>query len=162
MKLFTMLAAAVALAMPVVSAPQTADAQDWRLRPAYGTINLSSGFQPDPYRRTLQAGGNIRLGAMAGCPGGGYVANAPDLRLNYRSGRYVLSFYAVSNSDTLLLVNDPSGRWYCNDDFSGLNPGMMFNNPMSGQWDIWAGTYNRNRAPGTRVYISENRPFVNF
>jgi hypothetical protein len=161
MRLFTLIAALVALLAPVTVAPE-AEAQDWRLRPSYGTINLSAGFRPDPYRRTLQAGGNIRIGAMAGCPGGGYVANAPDLRVNYRSGRFVLSFYVVANRDTILLVNDPSGRWYCNDDYSGLNPGMWFNNPMSGQWDVWVGTYGPSRVSGARLYISENRPFVNF
>ena len=161
MRLFTIAAAILALLSPLAVVPE-AEAQDWSLRPSYGTINLSAGFRPDPYRRTVQAGGNIRISPMAGCPGGGYVANAPDLRLHYRAGRYVLSIYATSSRDTILLVNDPRGRWYCNDDYSGLNPGMMFNNPLSGQWDIWVGTYGPNRAPNTRLYISENRPFVNF
>ena len=38
-------------------------------------------------------------------------------------------------------MNAPDGRWYCNDDANGLNPQVWWSNPMSGQYDIWIGTY---------------------
>jgi len=137
----------------------SAEAQDWRLNPLYGSVMLNAGFLPDPHTRTITAGGPIRIGPMAGCPGGGYVANAPDYRLHYRSGRFSLSFYVRAPGDTILLVNAPNTQWYCNDDYSGLNPGMMINNPMSGQWDIWVGTYGSRLIPGATLYISEFQPF---
>jgi hypothetical protein len=151
------LTAAAAAVVAMFSA--AADAQDWRLNPLYGTVTLNSGFLPDPHTRTITAGGPIRISPMAGCPGGGYVANAPDYRLNYRAGRLPLSLYVRASGDTILLVNAPNAQWYCNDDYSGLNPGMMFNSPMSGQWDIWVGTYGPSLIAGSTLYISEFQPF---
>ena len=38
-----------------------------------------------------------------------------------------------------LLVNDPQGNWYCNDDSGSgnLNPVVDLENPVEGQYDIW-------------------------
>lgn len=158
LKKATAVAAAAAL-LPWLAAPSAA--QNWRLNPTYGSVTLNAGFLPDPVRRTVQAGGNIRLNPMSGCPGGGYVANAPDLRLHYRAGGFALSFYVRAPGDTLLLVNDPSASWFCNDDYPGygLDPGLRFGNPRSGQYDIWVGTYGRNRVRNSTLYITEMGPF---
>ncbi len=148
-------AALVALSMLAVPGA----AQNWRLNPSYGSVSLNAGFMPDPRTRTVQAGGNVRINPAGDCPGGGYVANAPDYRLNYRAGGYALSFYVRAPGDTLLLINDPQGRWFCNDDYSGLDPALRFGNPASGQYDIWVGTYGRNRVRNATLYITEMGPF---
>ncbi|MCC5986906.1 MAG: peptidase S1 [Pararhodobacter sp.] len=151
------IAAAILAALPLLSG--AASAQNWRLNPSFGSISLNAGFLPDPRTRSIQAGGNLRLNPIGGCPGGGYVANAPDYRLHYRSGGFALSFYVRARGDTILLVNDPQGRWYCNDDYSGLDPALRFSNPSSGQYDIWVGTYGHNRVRNATLYITEMGPF---
>ena len=114
---------------------------------------------PDPYVVRVRAGGDNRFRGGGGCPGGGWFANAPDFRLHYRAGGFQLSIYSRAPGDTMLLVNDPNGNWHCNDDYQGLDPALVFSRPLSGQYDIWAGTYNRTRVQNTRIYITEMGPF---
>lgn len=138
-----------------LSAP-AAQAQNYGLNPAFGSVRLNAGFLPDPYqRRGIQAGGDQHFQGSQGCPGGGWFANAPDYRLYYRAGGYPLTIFVNAPGDTMLLVNDPSTRWFCNDDADGLNPAVRFDRPASGQYDIWVGTYNRGRVRNSTIYISE-------
>lgn len=147
-----MLAAAVAAGVSAGAAT----AQNYNLSPSFGSVTLNAGFLPDPYvRGGIQAGGDNHFTGGGGCPGGGWFANRPDFRLHYNAGGYALSIYASGPGDTMLLVNDPSTTWYCNDDYNGLDPLVHFSNPMSGQYDIWLGTYNRSRVRGSAIYISE-------
>lgn len=132
-----------------------AEAQNYNLSPSFGTLNLRAGFMPDPRTRTVQAGGDSHFGGGGGCPGGGWFANRPDYRLNYQAGGYALTIYVSAPGDTMLLVNDPTATWYCNDDYNGLDPLVHFANPRSGQYDIWVGTYNRSRVRNSTIYISE-------
>lgn len=133
---------------------------NWRAAPTYGTINLSAGFSPDPYLRSIQAGGANEVDLSgAGCSG--YIhAAAPDLDLNYQAGQYQLAIYAKSDTDITLVVNGADGRWYCSDDVSGTNPAIVFNNPASGNYNIWIGTYRASSAPlpESVLYISEMDP----
>lgn len=142
-------------ALAFVVAGAAAQAQNYNLRPAYGSINLGAGFMPDPVTRRVQAGGDNYFNGGGGCPGGGWFANAPDYRLHYRAGGYALTFYVRAPGDTMLLINDPSATWFCNDDSEGLDPMIRFTNPRSGQYDIWVGTYNRSRVRNAVIYISE-------
>lgn len=139
----------------------TASAQNVNARAAYGSVNLVAGFLPDPYVVRVRAGGDWYFTTTNTCQRGGWFANAPDFRLFYQAGGYQLSIYSRAPGDTMLLVNAPDGGWYCNDDYSGLDPAIVFNNPMSGRYEIWAGTYNRARVRNTRLYITEVGPFSN-
>jgi hypothetical protein len=54
--------------------------------------------------------------------------------------------------DTTLVINDPNGRWICNDDFgesTGTNPGISFSTPDDGKYDIWVGVYSSDDFPGS-------------
>ena len=120
MKNTTCLLAAVAMiacALPVT-------AQDYSADPTYGTVNLSSGFPEDPYGVSLSSGGSRDASNLGGnCTG--YIANAPDVRLNYDAGNLPLYIYAGSSADTTLVINAPDGSWYCDDDSRGaLDPSM--------------------------------------
>jgi hypothetical protein len=141
------------MALPLIAG--FASAQNYNLRPSYGTVSLQAGFMPDPHTRVVRAGGDNYFSGGGGCPGGAYFANAPDYRLNYRAGGLQLAIYVRAPGDTALLINDPAGQWYCNDDAQGLNPGIAFSSPRSGQYDIWVGTYNRARVNNSRIYITE-------
>ncbi|BDX00827.1 peptidase S1 [Maricaulis maris] len=135
----TILAAGIAVA----SFAGLAAAQDWSANPTFGSVSLSAGFAPDPYTVAITAGGTIEASNISpSCRG--MIANAPDFRLQYNAGSLPLYISAYSSADTTLVINGPDGSWYCNDDTNGLNPSLAWGSPMSGQYDIWIGTYGSN------------------
>ncbi|MCW5725525.1 MAG: peptidase S1 [Maricaulaceae bacterium] len=144
------------MALAATTLTAAASAQNWQLNPTYGTVNLSGGFTPDPYWVTLQSGGSIDSAQSIGGHCRGFVANAPDVRLNFRPGSLPLIISVASDSDTTLVINGPDGRWYCDDDSGqGLNPSIRFNNPQGGQYDIWVGTYGSTSLRNASLSISE-------
>jgi len=126
--------------------------------PVYETLNLSSGFLPDPVTRTLQAGGDdANPVSGAGCTG--YInVDAPDFDLNYAAGSMPLYIYAESDADLTLVVNDASGTWHCSDDVNGTNPMVHLTNPPSGNYNIWVGTYASDGLRPATLFISERAP----
>ncbi len=143
-------ASCLALAFAVPAA-----AQDTGADPSYGTVELSSGFTPDPYQVNVSSGGNTDASGI-GSPCTGMIANAPDIRLVYSSGSLPLIISANSDFDTTLVVNAPDGLWYCDDDTGeGVNPSVRFNKPMSGRYEIWVGTYSGTDYRPAVVDISE-------
>lgn len=148
--------ALLASAVALFALGGAAVAQNFSLPPAYGTLNLSAGFLPDPQAVNVVAGGNIDARRLGGnCVGA--IANPPDVRLNYRAGNFPLFISVRSGADTTLVINLPNGQWLCNDDFQGLNPGVILQNPPSGQYDIWVGTFGGGTAPA-QVLVSEVPP----
>jgi len=146
--------AAVAMAAFAVSATGAALAQDFNQAPAYGASSLRAGFLPDPHVVNVEAGGVNDASRSIGCAG--FVATAPDYRLNYTAGSYPLTIGAVSGGDTTIVVNAPDGSWFCDDDSGGnLNPALTFASPMSGQYDIWVGTFNSGRLIPAQIVITE-------
>ena len=126
--------------------------------PLYGTINLSAGFSPDPQQVRVDAGGANNAGGLGpNCTG--YINNAqPDVRLNFQAGSLPMNIYVTSQADTTLAVNLPNGQWICNDDANGLNPWVRVSPSMSGQYDIWVGTYSPGGTANAIVHISELAP----
>ncbi len=123
----------------------------------FGEVTLAAGFTPDPHTVPLQAGGTID--AQAGVPGGacsGFVTAAPDYKLNYTPGAYTLEISVLSSVDTTLIINDPNGNWICDDDGGGnLNPLVTINNPASGRYDIWVGTFSAGGTQPATLNIHE-------
>jgi hypothetical protein len=149
-----MTAAALAL---VCAAP--AAAQDFTATPNYGEIHLAPGFSPDPALIVVQAGGSINAGTtLKNCSG--YITSAPDIRLHWDgNGSLDLKVSAVSNADTTLVINGPSGEWYCDDDSGDdSNPSLILSS-TSGQYDIWVGTYSDGDTKPAVVSISELSSF---
>lgn len=145
-----LLASCIALAAAVPSSAQNIGAD-----PSYGTVNLSAGFTPDPYKVNVSAGGNTDASSI-GTPCTGNIANAPDIRLVYTGGSLPLIISVNSEADTTLVVNAPDGLWYCDDDTGeGVNPSVRFNKPMSGRYEIWVGTYSGTDYRPAVVDISE-------
>lgn len=141
----------------IVAAAGVAEAcPNWQLAPAFGQINLSAGFLPDPYTRNVTAGGSYNLQSCLN-NAWGWVAAAPDFDLYYQTnGTYQLTIAIESNADTVLLINAPDGQWYFDDDGGyGLGGGITFTNPRSGLYDIWIGTYNRASGIPARLIITE-------
>ena len=139
----------------VAAAP--AAAQDVNASPNYGTVNLATGFSPDPQVVAVRSGGSINAESISSdCSG--YISNAPDVRLVFTAGSSLpLIISATSGADTTLVVNAPDGSWYCDDDGGneGLNPAVRFNSPMSGRYEIWVGTYGNATLQPAELHISE-------
>jgi hypothetical protein len=131
---------------------------DFALEPAYGAIDLVSGFQPDPHTAAIQAGGDIDASVLGGsCVG--WIARAPDYRVNWSagSGQLPLVFSVAASADTTLVINDAAGNWVCDDDGgnNGFNPAITFTNPVSGQYDVWVGTYAQGGLQPSTLNVSE-------
>lgn len=132
--------------------------------PLYGTANLSPGFSPNPYQVGVRAGGQTDARALnLGSNCVGYIATSqPDFRLNYRansSNDSPLNFTVQSSVDTTLLINDPNGNWYCDDDSAGgLNPRVVLNAPRSGQYNVWVGVYNSTTTVNSQLRIAQQPP----
>lgn len=139
---------------------QAAGEPDPSLDPAYGVVNLTSGFQPDPHTVAISAGGGYAASQLPapGCTG--YIAAAPDYRVNFTAGvtgLLPLIFSVAAEADTTLVVNTPDGQWHCDDDggVNGLNPMLRFDQPQSGQYDIWVGTYAAGALQNSVLHVSE-------
>lgn len=154
---FTKTAVAVALGATACVLP--ASAQNINGRPNYGTVSLRTGFTPDPRVVAVRSGGGINAERISpSCRG--FISNAPDVRLNFQGGSSLpLILSVASRADTTLVVNAPDGRWYCDDDggVNGLNPMVRFNQPMTGRYEIWVGTYGSASLQPARLHISELR-----
>jgi hypothetical protein len=151
---------AAGAALFAMAAAGVAVAQDFSLDPTYGTLNLRAGFRPDPQTVNVMSGGGGQGTVDAstlGSPCVGIISHAPVVRLNYTAGQYQLMISADSSADTTLVINGPDGRWYCDDDGgnNGLNPAITFQNPGSGQYDIYIGTYGQNTNEQAQLYVSE-------
>lgn len=146
-------ASCLAAASLGLSAP--AFAQEIGAQPTFADISLEAGFMPDPTRIQVTAGGSIDAARSRGGSCVGKIARAPDVRLTYEAGSSPLIIKVGSSEDTTLVVNDANGRWYCDDDSGGgVNPAMRLNNPDSGVYEIWVGTYADEPVSAT-VFITE-------
>lgn len=149
-------------AVAIMMVAGTLLAQNWGAEPLYGSLNLNTGFTPDPQSVAVQAGGESAVSTLAiSDPTGGFcagyiAAGQPDVRLNYTAGTtWPLRIYVQSMTDTTLLVNLPDTTWRCNDDYAGLNPLIHLDTPPSGHYDIWIGTYSPGSIEPATLYVSE-------
>ena len=133
---------------------------DWRAEPRYETLNLQVGFEPDPREVAVDAGGSREATSIGPDCVGWIDFTRPDVDLNYApgQGQYPLYISAVSQADTTIVINDPQGNWHCNDDLDGLNPGVVFQTPLHGNYNIWVGTLDRGPTQPATVRISEIPP----
>lgn len=123
----------------------------------FGNASLNGGFLPDPYERSVTAGGTVSISdAVGGQASGtcrGYTTTEPTLELTYNGGSN-LFIYTDGDADTTLAINGPDGRWHCSDDEIGTDAGLAFYGGQSGVYDIYVGTYSRGDRQ-TRLRISE-------
>lgn len=142
-------AALLAMALPAAACP------NWRGAPHFGQIQLRAGFLPDPYVRNVTAGGTHDLRRCFSGNHAGFVTVRPDFDLYWNGRSSRLTIAVESRADTILLVNDPQGRFFYNDDYRGLNPALIFNNPLPGLYNIWVGSYDGSRRNPARLIITE-------
>jgi hypothetical protein len=125
----------------------------------YGTSSLSDGFTPDPTVVQMSSGGSIDVTAREiGSECRGFAAENPDYRVEWAGAGDLLRVFFVSDGDTTLIVQTPSGEFACNDDFGGLNPLVDIQNPQTGTYNIWIGTFGAEEViPGSLYITSSDR-----
>lgn len=120
-------------------------AQNLDAEPLFGTVSLAAGFTDTPYTIEVSPGGDDETFQLGGdCYG--YIRFAqPDFVLSYQAGQRPLGLFALSDLDITMVINDPAGNWHCNDDspfLSDTNSGIQFNDPLSGDYQVWLGSYD--------------------
>ncbi len=144
-----------ALAFALAGAPALA-CPDWQQRPNFGTIDLTAGFENDPAVYRITAGGTHNIERCFRNGEAGFVTVRPDFDLNWHGNSAQLTIAVeVRGADAVLLVNAPDGSWYYSDDYRGTNPAITFNNPQTGLYDIWIGTYDGSRRNPGRLIFTE-------
>jgi hypothetical protein len=77
----------------------------------------------------------------------GYITEEPSFVMDVTDYAYI-TIQALSEDDTTIVMMGPDGI-VCNDDYSGLNPGIMqYLSP--GRYGIWVGSYS----------VGEEHPFM--
>ena len=135
------------------------DELDYMADPYFGSVELQAGFTPDPYLSEVVGGGGVDASYLGGdCIG--YAAQAPDLRLKWGglSDQLLIFFVADGYEDASLLVNLPDGTWVCNDDSDTLDPLIILDYPLEGQYDIWVGSYLPDQSIAGALGITERLP----
>lgn len=123
----------------------------------FGSLNVTTGFSPDPLFVEIPAGGSVDTRQVSGgsCAAG-FVADAPDFSINYAAGQTLpLILSAWSSVDVTLFVLAPNGQYFCDDDggTTGFSAMIGLSNPVSGRYDVWVGTYNQQHT-GTTALLS--------
>ncbi len=119
------------------------------------SVRLNAGFDDDPRRFDVRAGGEAALDGLGEqCPG--FAGAAPNLALDYQAGDYELYFLMESDADGVIAVRTPSGEMVCNDDQLGLDPGVNIAAPESGRYQVWTGLLgDRRRVVDGVLTVSE-------
>ena len=109
--------------------------------PAVGRLDFGPQTRVDPRLIfDVPASGFEAFGMGPECAG--YIdPSRPDVVISAEAGLPQLMVYMVSEADGTLVVVGPDGALHCNDDFEGLNPGVMIPNPQPGDYAVFAGTY---------------------
>ncbi|MEM6327308.1 MAG: peptidase S1 [Bacteroidota bacterium] len=130
----------LAVLAALVCAAGAATAQPDRSGSPQVTLELNEGTAESG----IEAGGTARVSVQgSGCSG--YITEATPSGAVAWSGSGALSIYAVSGSDTTILVSDPDGRWHCSDDANGSNPAVTIAQAKRGRYLVWVGAFE----PGT-------------
>ncbi|MDE1466590.1 hypothetical protein [Aurantiacibacter sp. D1-12] len=168
MDLAKILSAAVLLA--ATSAP--ASAQDAAAEPVFGTVSFHAESRNDPLQLSVIAGGVIDIyeslmapfeeeepseefyAATDMCDGS--VSSAPSVVLTYTAGDAMLIISAGSDGDTTLFVMGPNGEIFCSDDdgVGAFNPSVTVEEPVTGRYAIWVGSYDFDERPVADLQFS--------
>lgn len=148
--------AAAPVAAPAARAPAAATPPG---RDAYDQLALKAGFDPDPTKIDVLAGGSNDAEKLSpDC--GGYISLKPDVVLDYTADPlFDLYVFVRSSADTTLVVQLPNGKYLCNDDDGGgLDPLVTVESPASGLYSIWIGLWGEGEYEDATVHISEIGP----
>jgi hypothetical protein len=138
-----------------LSAPQQSLAQV--------NVSLSAPIRPDPYSIAVRSGGNVPVADLDldddECDYG-YLDPAGVLQLEYKAGDLEeLYIYAESSRDIMLIVEDPLGIIWCDDDsHTDMNPILSMPITFDGTYTIIVGTYSSSSVENATLYLSHTDP----
>jgi hypothetical protein len=124
-------------------------------------LEIESGFVPDPRTRDMISGGDVDVNYLGtdseGTTCNGYATSQPDYRVRYTAGAaHLLRFYFEGAGDATLIINDPVGNWRCDDDsYGSVNPTIDFEDPVTGRYDIWVGSYSQDTPVNGTLSVTE-------
>jgi hypothetical protein len=127
----------------------------------FENVTLAPNFAPDPTTVRGVSGGPKTASEIAGRgdtttgPCNGFVDEQPDHTIQLKQFFQYLSLEVQSSDDTTLVIRGPGGTW-CNDDYSGKNPGIA-GQWLSGTYQIWIGSYKQNIYSPYVIRMSEIR-----
>jgi len=124
--------------------------------PLNGTIHFEAGSPLDPFLIRVEAGGVIDAETFdEDCIG--YVAQAPNVVLNWSGETDELNIFTFSDIDATLLVVLPDGNVLCSDDFDDniLDAHVEVKNPPSGRYAIFVGGYYADEFDPALLIVSE-------
>lgn len=127
----------------------------------FENVRLSPDFTPDPTTIRGISGGDQAASEVAGRtatatgPCNGFIDTQPDHTIVLTEFFNYLSFQVQSPEDTTLMVRGPGGTW-CNDDYSGKNPGIA-GQWLSGTYEIWVGSFAQSTYHPYVIRMSERR-----
>lgn len=137
------------------------------LDPPVQSVELASGFTPNPVLLDVQTGFGIELGSM-GLYGeeetgrcSGWIGDVPTAEITWTSAGEPLVFMAEGQADVNIDIVTPSGERICNDDMGDVDERaqVAFSAAEAGTYQVFVGTYMRfDRATNARLSISQS-PF---
>lgn len=109
----------------------------------FATVDLASGFILDPYLLRVMGQGDIPAEEIeADCVG--FVAESPNVALNWSGETDALHLFVYSDSDPVLVVETPDGEFLCNDDANEvvLDSLVSISDPAEGTYNIHVGSFS--------------------
>jgi len=137
---------------------------NWWAEPSAGTLELTTGFTPDPLVRRFRVVKTTAVSQLGvtdptgGTCAGFVTAEQPSVRLLLSAGESLpLRLFVESAIDTTLCVNLPDSTWRCSDDDVGFHPVLDIpaGKVQSGQYDIWVGTFDKVSEAKVALYVTE-------
>lgn len=109
--------------------------------PSGGRLYLEPGIVTD--RAPIRLVNRTGIAAEISPDCAGYMdPSRPDTVLTLDRVEPRVTVYAASEADTTLMLRTPDGGILCNDDFVGLNPGIVMTDAEPGDYAIWVGSYD--------------------
>lgn len=120
---------------------------------AYLTLDMQAGFALDPFLVSLNGGGEVDASTLdPACVG--YINDRPVLTANWEGAVDFLRIFFYSDSDSTLVIQRPDDTYVCADDVDEnvLDAELMAEEPGSGTYKIWVGSYEPDQLiPGLLV-----------
>lgn len=107
--------------------------------PAFGAVEWT-GEEPLMIGLTL-SGGEPASSVVPYCSGQ-IDTSRPDVVVSVGAPEPGLAFRVRSETDTTLLVLDPDGGIYCDDDSHGHDPEVVLANAVPGDYAVWVGVFS--------------------
>lgn len=120
------------------------------------TVEIQSGFEPDPFMMRGAAAGRIssrQLGLPQGCSG--FWTSQPQHVVSLPRGMRYFRIDTISRQDTTLAIVTPDGQVWCDDDSAGNRNARLEGQFPAGTYAVYVGTYQRGARARYRIALTE-------